>query len=76
VSKESKRRDIARQGTAAAHDRDPRWCVSCGYYPVVNNGEHRGDCIRTPHSAAVALCKKLLGGVVIGVEILPEGPQR
>jgi hypothetical protein len=75
MSKLSKPADRWRQVHASAAGRPADWCAGCGYFAVVN-GRHRGDCIRTPHSAAVALCKKLLGGVVIGVEILLERPQR
>ena len=47
MSKESKPRDRWNQVYSAAADRPDNWCKSCGYFPVVNNGRHRTDCIFT-----------------------------
>jgi hypothetical protein len=44
MSKESKPRDLWSHVFSAGHDRPPDWCKSCGYYPVINNGEHHDDC--------------------------------
>jgi hypothetical protein len=52
MSKASTPHDRWAQVYSAAHTRDPRWCVGCGYFPVVHDGEHRADCTATQTTPA------------------------
>jgi hypothetical protein len=72
MSKESKPRDRWSQVfSAAAADRPAQWCKSCGYWPVVNGGAHRGDCCLSESDRAVRLATDLLGARLIDDRITP-----
>lgn len=45
MSKASKPRDLKRQLYESEADRKG-YCPGCGYFPAVNEGEHRADCTR------------------------------
>lgn len=51
MSKESIGRDRWRQLGQSDYTQGG-WCPGCGYYAIVNNGEHRADCTRGLHHQA------------------------
>jgi hypothetical protein len=71
MSKQSKPADRWSQVFSAASDRPEDWCKGCGYWPVVNGGAHRADCLLTEHDKAVRLVINQLGGHIIHDRIAP-----